>query len=89
MQNYLPTDYQNFIALSRYARWKDEEQRRENWGETVDRYFRFFKEHLDENYNYELKDTNIEELRNEGKEGFFAGLGFSLIASRGNSDRDF
>jgi hypothetical protein len=30
--NYLPTDYQNFIALSRYARWKDDEQRRENWG---------------------------------------------------------
>ena len=38
MQNYLPTDYQNFIALSRYARWKDDEQRRENWSETVDRY---------------------------------------------------
>jgi len=32
------TDYQNFIALSRYARWKDNEQRRETWGETVDRY---------------------------------------------------
>ena len=28
--------------------------------------------------------VNIEELRNEGKEGFFAGLGFSLNASRGN-----
>ena len=33
--------------------------------------------------------VNIEELRNEGKEGFFAGLGFSLNASRGNRDRDF
>ncbi|MEL0199112.1 MAG: hypothetical protein VW905_03855 [Gammaproteobacteria bacterium] len=30
--------------------------------------------------------VNIEELRNEGKEGFFAGLGFSLNASRGNRD---
>ena len=29
MNNYLPTDYQNFIALSRYTRWKDDEQRRE------------------------------------------------------------
>ena len=28
--------------------------------------------------------VNIEELRNEGKEGFFAGLGFALNASRGN-----
>ena len=31
MNNHLPTDYQNFIALSRYARWKDDEQRRETW----------------------------------------------------------
>ena len=46
MQNYLPTDYQNFIALSRYARWKDDEQRRENWGETVDRYFGYISKHL-------------------------------------------
>jgi len=36
--NQLPTDYQNFIALSRYARWLPEEGRREDWGETVDRY---------------------------------------------------
>jgi ribonucleoside-triphosphate reductase (thioredoxin) len=38
MNNYLPTDYQNFIATSRYARWLDKENRRENWGETVSRY---------------------------------------------------
>jgi len=38
MSNYLPTDYQAFIHTSRYARWLDEEQRRETWGETVDRY---------------------------------------------------
>ena len=36
--NYLPTDYQAFIHTSRYARWLDDEGRRENWGETVDRY---------------------------------------------------
>lgn len=38
MNNYLPTDYQSFIATSRYARWLDDEKRRENWGETVSRY---------------------------------------------------
>ena len=38
MNNYLPTDYQSFIATSRYARWLDEEGRRETWGETVSRY---------------------------------------------------
>jgi ribonucleoside-triphosphate reductase (thioredoxin) len=38
MNNYLPTDYQSFIHTSRYARWLDEAGRRENWGETVQRY---------------------------------------------------
>lgn len=34
----LPTDYQNFIAVSRYSRWIEEEQRRELWPEPVARY---------------------------------------------------
>ena len=38
MNNYLPTDYQTFIATSRYARWLDDEKRRETWSETVERY---------------------------------------------------
>lgn len=38
MNNYLPTTYQHFIAKSRYARWLDDEGRRENWDETVGRY---------------------------------------------------
>jgi ribonucleoside-triphosphate reductase len=41
--NLLPTDYQNFIALSRYARWLDEEERRETWTETVSRYFDYMQ----------------------------------------------
>ena len=36
--NHLPTDYQSFIHTSRYARWLDEENRRETWAETVSRY---------------------------------------------------
>jgi ribonucleoside-triphosphate reductase len=31
-------DYQKFISLSRYARWLPEENRRETWEETVQRY---------------------------------------------------
>ena len=50
----LPNDYQNFIALSRYARWLPEENRRETWEETVARYFDFMEEHLKENTNQEL-----------------------------------
>ena len=38
MNNYLPTDYQAFIHTSRYARWLEEEGRRESWQETVSRY---------------------------------------------------
>jgi len=35
--------YQEFIHKSRYARYLDEHQRRENWDETVDRYISFFE----------------------------------------------
>jgi ribonucleoside-triphosphate reductase len=37
------TDYQRFIHASRYARWLPDENRRETWKETVDRYTGFFK----------------------------------------------
>ena len=33
----LPTEYQSFIHLSRYARWNYSLKRRESWEETVDR----------------------------------------------------
>jgi ribonucleoside-triphosphate reductase len=54
MNNYLPTDYQNFIALSRYARWKEDEQRRETWTETVSRYFDYLSKHLEKKHGYKL-----------------------------------
>jgi len=34
--------FQKFIAISRYARWIEEEGRRENWEETVDRWWNYF-----------------------------------------------
>ena len=40
----IPTDYQNFIAVSRYARWVEEEGRRETWEETVQRYVDYMAE---------------------------------------------
>jgi ribonucleoside-diphosphate reductase alpha chain len=64
MQNYLPTDYQNFIALSRYARWKDDEQRRETWSETVDRYFDYMENHLKKKHGYILTKALREKLNN-------------------------
>ena len=62
ISNALPTDYQNFIALSRYARWKEDEQRRETWGETVARYFDYMADHLLNNNGYKLPDTLRGEL---------------------------
>jgi len=62
ISNYLPTDYQNFIALSRYARWKEEEQRRENWGETIDRYFDYMEGHLKTNHGYSITKALKEKL---------------------------
>tara|TARA_R100001443_G_scaffold38206_1_gene51719 strand:+ start:1358 stop:3259 length:1902 start_codon:yes stop_codon:yes gene_type:complete len=41
MKSTLPTDYQSFIAISRYARWLPDENRRETWEETVSRYIDF------------------------------------------------
>jgi ribonucleoside-triphosphate reductase len=38
----LPTPLQEFVHKSRYARWIDDKQRRENWDETVQRYVDYF-----------------------------------------------
>lgn len=57
----LPTNYQQFIHLSRYARWNEENQRRETWNETVSRYFDFFEKHLKENNN--LSKPQFDETR--------------------------
>ena len=39
-------DYSKFIHKSRYARWREEDGRRETWGETVTRYIDFFKKRV-------------------------------------------
>jgi ribonucleoside-diphosphate reductase alpha chain len=50
--------FQNFIALSRYARWIPEEGRREVWSETVDRAINFFDETID------IDNSELEAVRN-------------------------
>ena len=58
----LPTDYQHFIYVSRYSRWIESENRRENWDETVKRYFDFFENHLKQKQNYRLSSSVRKEL---------------------------
>ena len=62
LTSHLPTPYQEFIHLSRYSRWLPSEKRRETWGETIQRYFDFFQEHLKETCDYDLKPELRKEL---------------------------
>jgi len=63
MSNMLPTTYQQFIHKSRYARWLDSEQRREDWDETVDRYVDFMVNQVRGKHDYELPKKDVEEIR--------------------------
>ena len=63
MKNTIENPYENFIALSRYAKWVEAEGRRETWGETVDRYFSFMTDHLEKNHNYIPDEKLVAELK--------------------------
>ena len=64
MDNYLPTDYQKFIALSRYARWRDDDSRRETWAETVSRYTSYLTKHAKDNHGYTVPSSLAKEIEN-------------------------
>jgi ribonucleoside-triphosphate reductase len=55
--------YRNFIHVSRYARWRDEDNRRETWVETVDRYINFMTGHLKEHMGYEPPVEEVQMVR--------------------------
>ena len=55
--------YETFIAKSRYARYIDAEKRRENWGETVSRYFDFVTKHLETEQKYTMSADLRKELQ--------------------------
>ena len=59
----LPTEYQSFIHLSRYARWNYALKRRESWEETVDRFISFFKEQLDTKHSFKLENGLEADMR--------------------------
>jgi ribonucleoside-diphosphate reductase alpha chain len=53
-ENKSPFDsaFSEFVYKSRYARWLEEEGRRENWDETVLRLSQYYWTHLREKFNY-------------------------------------
>ncbi len=63
MNGSIENPYENFIALSRYARWIESEGRRETWKETVDRYFNFMVTQLREKHRYVPDENLVDELR--------------------------
>lgn len=50
----LPTSYQEYIAVSRYARWLPNENRRETWEETVSRYMDYWANKFPELFSGDL-----------------------------------
>ena len=53
-------DYQNVIALSRYSRWLEDEQRRETWDEVVNRFVNYVADDLrDEDYDATLLEHAV------------------------------
>ena len=61
---YKMSSYNQYIAKSRYARYLDNEGRREHWSETVERYMDFMQKHLKEKHNYVIPDTLHDKLYN-------------------------
>lgn len=62
MESTLPTLYQEQIHKTKYARWIDDLNRRENWHETVDRYLAFMEQQM-EDHGTPIDHETIEDLR--------------------------
>lgn len=54
--------YQQVIHQTRYARWREEDSRREFWSETASRYTDFFKGHLKERHGFKVPKDVLEEV---------------------------
>lgn len=55
--------YRGFIATSRYSRWLEDENRRETWAETVDRYISFMSNHVETHYPGTIEEPFWIEAR--------------------------
>jgi ribonucleoside-diphosphate reductase alpha chain len=60
----LPTAYQQVIHKTRYARWMEEENRREDWNETVERYVNYIFTSIEKHNNYKFDDNIKNKIHN-------------------------
>jgi len=58
-KKYFKNSLSEFVYFRTYARWVEDESRRETWIETVDRYLNFMRENL----GSKLKDAEYADLR--------------------------
>ena len=58
----LPTAYQQVIHKTRYARWMDEENRREDWHETVKRFVDYICESLEKHNDYKVEESLKDKI---------------------------
>lgn len=58
----LPTDFQKYIHISRYARYLDDKQRRETWEETVLRYCNYWHDKYPDLFPYQEAYEGILKL---------------------------
>ena len=65
MATDLPSVYQQYIAISRYARFIDEAGRRETWNETVNRYIKYFQTRTNNNKKVPWEDLRTAILNLE------------------------
>lgn len=61
--NPFPSIYEEFIFKSRYARWLEDENRRENWEETVSRLMVYYNEATDNAMDSAREAKVYEEVR--------------------------
>lgn len=74
LKDPFPSYYEKFIHVSRYARWLEDEKRRETWSETVSRYMEFIEQHLQSQHGYSMGDELFDEL-------WFAIHGLEIVPS--------
>lgn len=60
---YIKDAYRNFIAISRYAKWNEQLQRRETWEETVNRYMSFMRKYLKDKTGFYVEDEQFLYIR--------------------------
>lgn len=56
---HFDTPYQSVIYKTRYSRWIEQESRREEWPETVQRYVDYMFDHVDEQHGF--KDDELKQ----------------------------